>query len=178
MIGYMDRRSLITDFAIVAVLLIAGTLVYLAFPGETEAPTTETAPETIVVESEPSVGGEPINPNETTVQNDTEAKLNIEILAEGAGAGIQNGQTAVVHYTGMLTDGSVFDSSVGRSPLTLVLGAGRVIPGWELGLQGMKKGEKRKLTIPPELAYGASGVPGAIPPNATLIFDVEMVEIK
>lgn len=173
----MDQRSLITDFAVVAVLIIAGTLVYLAFPGETQAP-TETPTEN-GVSSEPSPsGGDTTNPNETPMNNDTEAKLNIEILGEGSGAGIQNGQTAVVHYTGMLTDGTVFDSSIGRSPLTVVLGSGRVIPGWELGLQGMKKGEKRKLTIPPELAYGASGVPGAIPPNATLVFDVEMVDIK
>lgn len=178
MMSAMDQRSLITDLAVVAVLIIAGALIYLAFPSATEAPaelitgTTESVDVGGVIQPET-----PINPNDTTVQN-SQTELNIEVLKEGEGAGIQNGQTASVHYTGRLTDGTVFDSSIGRAPLSLVLGAGRVIPGWELGLQGMKTGEKRKLTIPPELAYGAEGVPGAIPANATLIFEVEMVSIK
>lgn len=84
-----------------------------------------------------------------------------------------------VHYTGRLQDGSVFDSSVERGePIEFPLGAGMVIPGWEMGLQGLKVGGKRKLTIPYNLAYGAQGYPGVIPPYATLIFDVELVDVK
>ena len=104
--------------------------------------------------------------------------LKIEVLQEGSGPESKNGDNISVDYTGMLTDGKVFDSSVGRAPFTLTLGAGQVIKGWEQGLLGMKVGEKRKLTIPSDLAYGKSGYPGAIPADATLIFDVELKTIK
>ena len=104
--------------------------------------------------------------------------LKIEILKEGTGKVIANGDTAVVHYTGTLLDGTKFDSSVGGQPFSFKLGAGRVIAGWEQGVLGMKVGEKRKLTIAPELGYGAAGAGGIIPSNATLIFEVELLEIK
>lgn len=105
--------------------------------------------------------------------------VTIEIKKEGQGDTIKVGQTAVVHYTGMFPDGKVFDSSVPRGqPFPVQLGAGMVIQGWEKGLLGMKKGEQRRLTIPPELGYGAAGAGGVIPPNATLVFDVELLEIK
>ncbi len=105
--------------------------------------------------------------------------LTIEIRSEGSGAEAQKGQKVEVHYTGMLADGTVFDSSIPRgAPFTLTLGAGQVIRGWEEGLLGMKVGEKRRLVIPPELAYGKEGFPGAIPPNATLTFDVELMTVK
>ncbi len=89
----------------------------------------------------------------------------------------QNGDTVEVHYTGKLTDGTVFDSSVGRDPISFTLGAGAVIAGWDQGILGMTVGEKKTLTIPPELAYGEEGRPPVIPPNATLIFDVELVAV-
>ncbi len=105
--------------------------------------------------------------------------LNIEILTAGDGVGVASGQTAVVHYTGMLTDGKVFDSSIPKGQTFPVqLGRGQVIKGWEIGLVGMKVGEKRKLTIAPELGYGKDGYPGVIPPNATLIFEVTLVSIQ
>jgi peptidylprolyl isomerase len=110
-------------------------------------------------------------------ENNTEVQ--IEILQEGEGDGAKDGDTLTVHYVGMLEDGTKFDSSIDRGdPFTLTLGNGDVIEGWEEGLLGIKVGEKRKLTIPSELAYGESGAAGGmIPPNATLIFEVEALEI-
>ena len=94
----------------------------------------------------------------------------------GTGATVQKGQTASVHYTGWLTTGQKFDSSRDRGqPFAFPVGAGRVIAGWDEGVAGMKVGGKRRLILPPSLGYGAQGAPGAIPPNATLIFDVEVL---
>ena len=105
-------------------------------------------------------------------------KLKIETLAEGTGREAVKGSTIAVHYTGCLTDGTKFDSSLDRGePLEYVCGVGMVIPGWEMGVVGMREGEKRRLTIPGDLAYGPYGVPGVIPPNATLVFEVELVKV-
>jgi FKBP-type peptidyl-prolyl cis-trans isomerase len=106
-------------------------------------------------------------------------ELKIEDLTVGTGAEAAAGDTVLVHYTGWLTDGTKFDSSLDRGePFQFTLGARRVIQGWDLGVAGMNVGGKRRLTIPPDLAYGASGAGGVIPPNATLIFEVELLEIK
>ena len=97
----------------------------------------------------------------------------------GTGDAAVAGKTASVHYTGWLENGKKFDSSVDRGqPFSFPLGAGRVIKGWDEGVQGMKVGGKRKLTIPSELGYGPRGAGGVIPPNATLIFDVELVGVR
>jgi FKBP-type peptidyl-prolyl cis-trans isomerase len=104
--------------------------------------------------------------------------MKIEKLTAGAGASPKTGDSVTVHYTGWLTDGAKFDSSVDRAdPFTFVLGEGQVIQGWDQGVAAMRVGDKVRLTIPPELAYGAGGYPGAIPPNATLIFEVELLSI-
>ena len=108
----------------------------------------------------------------------TDSGLKYEDLVAGDGAVAEAGQTVIVHYTGWLTDGSKFDSSVDRNqPFRFLLGKGQVIRGWDEGVQGMKIGGKRKLTIPPQLGYGAAGAGGVIPPNATLVFDVELLEL-
>ena len=105
--------------------------------------------------------------------------MTIEVQKEGAGEAIVNGKIAVVNYTGKLTDGTVFDSSIPRGePFEFPLGQGMVIEGWEKGVLGMKVGEQRTLTIPPEMGYGARGAGASIPPNATLVFEVELLAIK
>jgi len=109
----------------------------------------------------------------------SQTDLQIEIISTGTGPTPQPGQTVVVHYTGCFTDGQKFDSSLDRNdPFSFVLGQGQVIAGWDLGFAKMKVGDKAKLTIPPELAYGREGYPGAIPPNATLVFEVELLAVK
>ena len=109
----------------------------------------------------------------------TPSGLMIEELAIGEGDEAVQGKRVSVHYTGWLTDGGKFDSSVDRNePFAFPLGRGRVIPGWDEGVAGMKVGGKRKLTIPPHLGYGAHGAGGVIPPNATLVFEVELLAVN
>lgn len=104
--------------------------------------------------------------------------LIIEDIQTGEGSEAQAGQEATVHYTGWLTDGTKFDSSKDRGiPFSFPLGAGHVIKGWDQGVQGMKVGGVRKLTIPPAMGYGARGAGGVIPPNAVLVFEVELLSI-
>ena len=107
----------------------------------------------------------------------TASGLKYEDVKVGTGDTAESGQTVSVHYTGWLTNGTKFDSSKDRGqPFSFPLGGGRVIKGWDEGVRGMKVGGVRKLTIPPDLGYGARGAPGAIPPNATLVFEVELLK--
>ena len=109
----------------------------------------------------------------------TPSGLIIEDIVEGTGAEAVANRYVFVHYTGWLTNGSKFDSSKDRGePFAFPLGQRHVIAGWDEGVQGMKVGGTRKLTIPPQLGYGARGAGGVIPPNATLVFEVELLEVK
>jgi len=109
----------------------------------------------------------------------TASGLQYEDLSEGTGTAAKAGDSVEVHYTGWLTDGSKFDSSLDRrQPFAFSLGAGNVIKGWDEGVAGMKPGGKRKLIIPAALGYGAKGFPGAIPPNAELTFEVELLRVR
>lgn len=108
----------------------------------------------------------------------TASGLQYEEITVGSGATAQAGQSVTVHYTGWLTNGSKFDSSKDRNePFEFSLGAGEVIRGWDEGVQGMQVGGTRKLTIPAALGYGARGAGGVIPPNATLVFEVELLGV-
>ena len=108
----------------------------------------------------------------------TASGLQYQDLVVGSGAVAQPVDTLVVNYTGKLENGTVFDSTDNRGPFTFVLQQGQVIQGWVEGIAGMREGGERRLIIPPDLAYGASGYPPTIPPNATLIFDVELLQVN
>lgn len=130
----------------------------------------------ITINKKPDMTGE-----ENTMQNENNG-VKITVINEGTGEAAVAGDTVSMNYTGTLTDGTAFDSNVDPkfnhvTPFSFVLGSGQVIPGWDAGIAGMKIGEKRILEIAPEMAYGATGVGGVIPPNATLIFEVELVSI-
>ncbi len=122
----------------------------------------------------PQPAPQPTGPTEIT----TASGLKYIDQTVGFGSEAQPGMIVTVHYTGWLTNGQKFDSSVGGKPLEFTLGAGRVIQGWDEGVAGMKIGGKRKLTIPSNLGYGPGGMPPAIPPNATLVFEVELLGVR
>ena len=109
----------------------------------------------------------------------TQSELQVDKYQEGTGAVAEKGKTVSVHYTGTLENGTKFDSSRDRGePIEFPLGVGYVIPGWDQGIAGMRVGDKARLTIPGHLAYSPQGIPGVIPPNATLIFVVELVGVR
>jgi len=117
--------------------------------------------------------------NSNTAQvSDTAGKLQVEDIKIGTGSAVKAGDDVVMEYTGTFPNGKVFDStSIHGQPFETVIGVGKVIPGWDQGIPGMKVGGERKLVVPPNLGYGSTQV-GSIPPNSTLIFDVKLLEIK
>lgn len=159
-------------YLLVAVALVGLVLLACGDGDEDQAaPATSPAPTQAQVE-----GGPPPVSGEATV---TESGLQIIDVEVGTGDEVQAGQTASVHYTGWLADGTKFDSSLDRGqPFAFVVGAGQVIAGWDEGVAGMKVGGKRRLIIPSDLAYGPQGRPPLIPANAELTFDVELLEIR
>lgn len=159
-------RSMNTKHIIIGLVIVIALVALVSWGRKVEAPSDD---------SKTSTSTATDVTNQFMITNGLQA----EILKEGSGAGARAGNTVSVHYTGWLTDGTKFDSSLDRGQLfSFTLGAGQVISGWDQGVVGMKIGEKRKLTIAPELGYGAAGAGGVIPPNATLIFEVELFAIQ
>jgi len=171
----------------IALLLALGALVAVCGCPKPEQAVEEAPPvaevEPPVVEPTPAEPTAQPAATESTGEGEaemvtTESGLKYQDMAVGKGAEATVGSTVFVHYTGWLEDGTEFDSSRGRgTPFDFKLGAQEVIPGWDEGVQGMKEGGKRKLIIPSDLGYGAGGFPPVIPPNATLTFEVELVEV-
>lgn len=163
--------------ALVALLLVALVFVVTgcssgSTDSATESSQTEQATEQPATDSVEATTGSSETTGDVT-------ELEIEDLTVGDGAEAKDGDTVSVHYTGWLTDGTKFDSSVDRGePFEFTLGQGEVIQGWDEGVVGMKVGGKRKLTIPPDMGYGEQGAGGVIPANATLIFEVELLDVK
>ena len=157
----MSKAIIIAIIAIIIILIILGA--YLLLSGS----------------SKTGSAGNTQNSNTTTAGKTFDIQgMKVEIEKEGSGVAAKNDDNVTVNYVGTLADGKKFDSSYDRNaPFTFQLGKGRVIKGWDLGVVGMKVGEKRKLTIPPDLAYGAAGFL-TIPANATLTFEVELLKIN
>lgn len=155
---------------VVAILIGVG-IYFLSGKDSSKQSLATTQGEDIIESSEEVVAGEPIEPNME--------ELKIEDITVGTGAEAVAGKKITVNYSGTLTDGTKFDSSYDRgTPFSFTLGVGEVVQGWDKGFTGMKIGGKRKLTIPSELGYGANGAGGVIPPNATLIFEVELLKVE
>jgi FKBP-type peptidyl-prolyl cis-trans isomerase len=141
---------------------------------DTEAPPAETQP----ANAPSTTYAPPLEVDLTTFER-TDSGLHVKDVQVGTGEEANPGESVVVHYTGWLPDGTKFDSSRDRNaPFEFALGAGAVIAGWDEGVAGMKVGGRRKLVIPPTLGYGAQGAGDVIPPNATLVFDVELLEVR
>ncbi len=179
--------------AVASVVVLAGMLLGIIYGVRYFANNTDTTiklPKNMTESSEekqPSLPAGGINQNtagagstQETGDANKEPQVQYAILAPGSGSAAKDGDKVTVHYTGTLTDGTKFDSSIDRGqPFSFTLGGGEVIKGWEMGVSGMKIGEKRKLVIPSEYGYGAEGTPGGpIPPNATLIFEIELLKIN
>lgn len=163
-----EYRAVFVTIAIL-ILAIGGVILFWRFSGQKNKVLNDTSQRLVILPS----------PSPTPAMGLSESsELKMEDIKIGSGKEAINGLKLTVHYMGKLTDGTEFDSSYTRGePFTLTLGAGQVIKGWDQGLVGMKVGGKRKLTIPPQLGYG-SQAQGSIPPNSTLIFEIELVKVE
>jgi FKBP-type peptidyl-prolyl cis-trans isomerase len=183
----MNTKNIV--WTIIIVLAIALALIFGRHQAASQPPqdenalSSEVAPESTQDETVPDQTHQATPAQPSASHAIIKNGMKIETTTAGNGAEIQSGQIAVVNYTGTLSDGTAFDSNIDPKfghvqPFSFTLGAGQVIKGWDEGVAGMKVGETRTLTIPPELAYGAAGIPGAIPGNATLTFVVTLTAIK
>jgi FKBP-type peptidyl-prolyl cis-trans isomerase FkpA len=178
------KHGFLPLFAAVALALVAGGCAKLTEPGKEEPMQIEPPPEPPEAKKPAAIASaKPAEPAEKPAEKPAEPpsneKLGVKDLVVGKGAEAKAGDTVKVHYVGTLPDGKEFDASKKHGqPFDFELGAGRVIKGWDQGVAGMKVGGKRKLTVPPSLGYGARGSPPVIPPNATLLFEVELLEVK
>ncbi len=164
--------------ALTCAVLLAGCNETAQQSGSASTTTTQTTPATTPAATTPAAGDAAAQAAGGKVHK-LASGLQYEDMVVGSGKMADPGMNVSVHYTGWLTDGTKFDSSVDRGqPFQFQLGAGQVIRGWDEGVKGMRIGGKRKLTIPPDMGYGASGAGGVIPPNATLVFDVELLDVK
>ena len=164
----MSKKAIIWSVIIIIILIIGGAYFFLQ-NNKTANPNNTNATSTASLNN-----ASPQNNMSFDIQG-----MKVDVLQQGTGDAAKTGDTVTVNYTGTLTDGTKFDSSLnpGRTPFQFTLGQNKVIQGWELGVVGMKVGEKRKLTIPPELGYGSQTV-GPIPANSTLVFEVDLLGIN
>ena len=162
-------------------ILLVGGAIYFAGRSVSPPTTQDTAtqPQDLAQQPDPQAPVTEESPINEDIMREEVTELKIEEITVGTGDEAVAGKKVTVHYTGTLTDGTKFDSSKDRDvPFSLSLGAGEVIKGWDQGVEGMKVGGVRILTIPPELGYGAAGAGGVIPPNATLVFEVELLGVE
>jgi len=160
----MEKRSINQWAAIVVAVVVIGF--FFVFGGTIESFFTDT------------LGTSKDLSPDTSMNENAKSQVSVEDMVVGSGDAAENGDLLTVDYSGFLSDGTKFDSSIDRGqPFQFTLGAGQVIAGWEQGLAGMKVGGKRRLSIPPELGYGENGI-GPIPPNSTLIFEVDLISVQ
>jgi FKBP-type peptidyl-prolyl cis-trans isomerase FkpA len=186
-----EKKEINIILAIILVIVVVGILVFISIKNKTES-TEETS--SLSYGENGVTGGDAgkinMQTNDSSGANSQtggqavdKGGVKVTVLSQGSGKTAKDGDKVSMNYTGMFTDGTKFDSNVDPKfqhvePFTFTLGAGQVIKGWDVGVEGMKEGEKRKLEITPEYGYGASGIPGAIPGNATLIFEVELLKVN
>jgi FKBP-type peptidyl-prolyl cis-trans isomerase len=174
---FTTREWIATGLGVVAaIILFFGGSILNAFKGATNQPTDQAKP----AQTETVSTASSATSTKNTMQNISKTQ-GLEIYDEvvGTGAEAKAGQNIQAHYVGTLVNGTKFDSSVDRGqPFEFTLGVGQVIQGWDVGIQGMKVGGKRKLVISPELGYGSRGAGSSIPPNATLIFEVQLIGVQ